>query len=61
MDGQSMIIRGENGTGKTLTYLMPILDQLFRYKQDSKVPISLKIGKENEDYMFQNATQVLFD
>ena len=54
--GKSMLIRGENGCGKTLTYLLPILDQLHRYKSETEGGISLKIRKENEDFMFQNAT-----
>ena len=61
MNKQSMIVRGTNGSGKTLSYLLPILDNLHRYKSDVSDKITFKIGKQNEDFMFQNATQILYD
>ena len=61
MNKQSMIVRGANGSGKTLSYLLPILDNLYRYKSDVSDQITFKIGKQNEDFMFQNATQILYD
>lgn len=38
LDGKSMIINSETGSGKTLAYLLPVLNQLFRYKDAHKVP-----------------------
>ena len=32
MDGQDMIITGESGSGKTLSYLLPIINDLNTYK-----------------------------
>ena len=61
MEGSSMLLRGENGSGKTLAYLLPILNQLYEDKNDTNDSVTFKIGKQNEDYMFQNATQVLYD
>ena len=32
LDGHSMIITGESGSGKTLSFLLPVLNELNRYK-----------------------------
>ena len=56
-----MILRSTNGSGKTLSYLLPILNSLWKDRADIKDDISLRISKENEDHMFQNATQILYD
>ena len=57
-----MLMRGSNGSGKTLAYLLPILNDLYKYKKNSSDgSVCLKISKDNEDFMFQNATQVLYD
>ncbi|XP_015121420.1 probable ATP-dependent RNA helicase DDX28 isoform X2 [Diachasma alloeum] len=33
LSGQNTIIQAETGTGKTLTYLLPIIDQILRWKR----------------------------
>ena len=66
-----MMIRGANGTGKTLTYLLPILNNMYMDqaihghswmaeggKWDSD-GIRLEVGRDNEDIMFQNAISIL--
>jgi superfamily II DNA/RNA helicase len=32
MCGESMIINAESGSGKTLSYLLPIINQLYHFK-----------------------------
>ena len=32
LEGQNMILTSETGSGKTLSYLLPVLNQLFHYK-----------------------------
>ena len=32
LKGQNMILSGETGSGKTLSYLLPIMNQLFFFK-----------------------------
>ena len=56
-----MIVRSTNGSGKTLSYLLPILNSLCSERVNSNEDISLRISKKNEDHMFQNATQILYD
>ncbi len=58
-----MILTAETGSGKTLTYLLPVLNQLFHYK-DKKPnllhPSRFKLTKDNEDQMFLNAEEIAY-
>ena len=59
-----MLMRGANGTGKTLAYLLPVLNNLYRHQSDLEADIETSrtqksISKANEDDLFQNANQLL--
>ena len=56
MESKHMIVRSTNGSGKTLSYLLPILNSLYNERAGSNDDISFRISKKNEDFMFQNAT-----
>lgn len=44
-----MILHSENGTGKTLTYLLPIFNDLYKtHNADAR----FTMNKDNEDLMF---------
>ena len=54
-----MLLRGANGTGKTLAYLLPILNNLYNVQSNNSLEnlerqsgIKKSICKENEDDMF---------
>ena len=34
LQGESMVILGESGSGKTLSYLMPVINSLQHYKDE---------------------------
>ena len=62
MDGQHMLLRGANGTGKTLAYLLPVLNRLYGYQAEmcqETSHITKSISKDNEGEMFQNANLLL--
>ena len=46
LDGQNMIITSENGSGKTLSYLLPVINDLNKYKDEQE--ISHGILREDE-------------
>ena len=50
----------ETGSGKTLTYLLPILNQLFHYKdkRPHKANPRFRLTKDTEDSMFLNAEEI---
>ena len=59
-----MLLRGANGTGKTLAYLLPVLNRLYGYQastinSEEESNITKSISKENEGEMFQNANLLL--
>jgi superfamily II DNA/RNA helicase len=35
LEGQNMLLNAENGSGKTLAYLLPILNQLYIHKDEA--------------------------
>ena len=57
-----MLLRGANGTGKTLAYLLPVLNNLYNFQSEEPptmsglgsplLGIQKAISKENEDEMF---------
>ena len=52
LENENMILTAETGSGKTLTYLLPVLNQLFHYKDKKPNLLHLsrfKLTKENED------------
>ena len=60
MQGKHMLLRGGSGTGKTLAYLLPILNNLYNVQSEDPLGsvhsgLQKSIKKENEDQMFQNA------
>lgn len=60
LEGENLILTAETGSGKTLTYLMPIMNQLFHYKDkrpNLKKP-KFHLTKANEDSMFLNAEEI---
>jgi len=59
-----MLLKGANGTGKTLAYLLPVLNNLYNYYDEnlissSTLNVQKAISKDNENDMFQNANQLL--
>ena len=57
-----MLLRGANGTGKTLAYLLPVLNRLYGYQAEvcqETSHITKSISKDNEGEMFQNANLLL--
>ena len=47
-----MILTAETGSGKTLAYLLPVLNQLFHYKDKRPNllhPPRFKLTKDNEE------------
>jgi len=74
MRGKSMIITAESGSGKTLSYLMPLIDHLNKHKDQQEAELGMsseehieKINKgfyrfngDTEDFMFQNANDLFY-
>lgn len=62
LEGDNLILTSETGSGKTLTYLLPILNQLFHYKEKKphKSNPRFRLTKENEDSMFLNAEEISY-
>ena len=56
LTGTNMLITGEGGSGKTLAYLLPILNSF--YKQGRRDPTQFIMDVTNEDTMFQNADEL---
>ena len=52
-----MILHSEAGSGKTLSYLMPILNALYDSETDVE-DTRFKMSQANEDQMFQNADEM---
>lgn len=55
-----MLLKGANGTGKTLAYLLPVLNNLYNYYDENLISsktlnVQKAINKDNENDMFQNA------
>jgi superfamily II DNA/RNA helicase len=62
LEGENLILTSETGSGKTLSYLLPIMNQLFHYKDKhaKKAKTSkFKLTKETEDQMFLNAEEIM--
>ena len=63
LEGSNLILTSETGSGKTLAYLMPIMNNLFHYKDkignSSKSP-KFRLTKETEDTMFLNAEEIMY-
>ena len=51
LTGTNMLITGEGGSGKTLAYLMPILNSFFK-KTGRRDPTQFIMDTSNEDTMF---------
>jgi superfamily II DNA/RNA helicase len=62
LEGENMILTAETGSGKTLTYLLPVLNQLFHYKdkKHGQSPPRFRLTKENEEMMFLNAEEIAY-
>jgi superfamily II DNA/RNA helicase len=53
-----MLLSSEPGSGKTLAYLLPIMNSLYNKKDEEgkgKNSARIKITKENEELMYQDA------
>jgi superfamily II DNA/RNA helicase len=57
---EHMILTSGTGTGKTLAYLLPALNQLFHFKDRHASRPRFKLTKDNEDAMFLNAEEIAF-
>jgi superfamily II DNA/RNA helicase len=56
-----MIITAESGSGKTLSYLMPVINDLNNYKDKEESNAGYyKFKKESEEQMFQNANELQY-
>ena len=54
-----MILHSQNGSGKTLAYLLPVLNELYKYR-DSHRQDSYELQTSNEEQMFQNADELFY-
>lgn len=55
-----MILNSETGNGKTLAYLLPIVNRLLKYKDaigTKSKGAKFRMTKQNEDNMFLNADE----
>ena len=43
-----MIITSENGSGKTLSYLLPVINDLNKYKDEQEISQSIIQSKDDE-------------
>ena len=58
-----MVLTSETGSGKTLAYLMPVLNQLFKYKDRTNVSekgARFRMNKSNEEKMFLSAAEITY-
>ena len=56
-----MIITAESGSGKTLSYLLPVINELNKYKDKNESNAGyFQFNKESEDKMFQNANELQY-
>lgn len=58
-----MIITSETGSGKTLAYLLPILNQLFKFKDTKNVgdkEARFRMNKSNQEQMFLSAGELAY-
>lgn len=61
LEGENLILTSETGSGKTLAYLLPILNQLFHYKDQHPSPSPrFKLTKNTEEQMFLNAEEISY-
>ena len=63
LEGENLILTAETGSGKTLTYLLPVLNQLFHHKDKRPNlinPPRFKLTKDNEEHMFLNAEEIAY-
>jgi superfamily II DNA/RNA helicase len=61
LNGQNMIITAESGSGKTLSYLLPLINELNFYKDNNDTNASyFKFNKDTEELMFQNANELQY-
>lgn len=58
LSDQSLIINSENGSGKTLAFLLPILNQLYNLRKPENGPSHFTMSRQNEAEMFQNAAEI---
>lgn len=58
LTGQSLIVNSENGSGKTLAFLLPILNQLYNLRHADRGPSHFTMSRQNEQEMFQNAAEI---
>ena len=56
LEGKNTLLHSESGSGKTLAYLMPILESM--YKLDNLQDMRVQMDKSNEAAMFQNADEL---
>jgi superfamily II DNA/RNA helicase len=52
-----MILTSEAGSGKTLAYLLPIMNGLFHHPPKKGHP-RFRLTKETEDQMYLNAEEI---
>jgi len=53
----------ESGSGKTLAYLLPIMNQLFHFKDKTNVAergLRFRMNKSNEEQMFLSAGELAY-
>jgi superfamily II DNA/RNA helicase len=60
MDGKSLLINAENGSGKTLAFLLPILNSLYVLRSPERAMQTnhFTMDRHNENEMFQNAAEI---
>jgi len=52
LSGQSLLVNSENGSGKTLAFLLPILNQLYNLRKPENTHSRFTMSKSNEADMF---------
>lgn len=51
-------MNSENGSGKTLAFLLPILNQLYNLRKPESGSSNFTMSRQNEAEMFQNAAEI---
>ncbi len=60
LDGADTVITAESGSGKSLSYILPVLNALYGYKESNPESSHFVMEEANEDLMFQNSDELYY-